>query len=210
MPNKFASTISVYNKYASQFVQHFENKLETKELDEFIALLPKNGKVLDAGCGSARDSAYMISKGYSAQGIDLSEGLLAEAKKIHPEVPTQLMSLTEISFPATYFDGIWCKAALLHLDRKEIPRVLKDFRKILKPNGILFIQTKLGQGEGTQAVPFNHKLTRMFTFFTIDELSDLVTSAGFELTKSYAFNGRSRSAQMQDQDWVVVFARKNK
>src|SRR5579859_6691610 len=175
---KFSATQALYNQYALQFVQHFESKLDTKELDKFLAMLPKNGKILDAGCGSARDTAYMIQKGYKAWGTDLSENLLVEAKKIHPEVPTQLMDLTQITFPENTFDGIWCKAALLHIERENIPKVLKDFYKILKPNGILIIQTKEGVGEGTQPVPFDKTL------------------------KSYGFNGKKRNIKAIDQSWV--------
>lgn len=208
MTNKFASTIQTYNQFAPKFVQHFEQKLDITELDEFLKGIPPGGYILDAGCGSARDSAYFISKGYKALGIDLSEGLLAEAKKIHPEVPTQQMSLTEISSPDTEFDGVWCKAALLHIDRSEIPKVLKDFYRILKPGGALFIQTKEGEGEGTQAVPFDETMTRMFTFFTADEMEKLVKEAGFELLNSYDFNGKSRGMNSRDQEWVVIFAKK--
>jgi ubiquinone/menaquinone biosynthesis C-methylase UbiE len=208
MSDKFASTIQTYNRFAPQFIQHFEKKLDTTELDKFLAGVPKGGYILDAGCGSARDSAYFISKGYKALGIDLSEGLLAEAKKIHPEVTTQQMSLTDISLPDAEFDAVWCKAALLHIDRSDIPKVLKSFYRILKSGGALFIQTKEGEGEGTQPVPFDETVTRMFTFFTVEEMEALVKDAGFGLLGSYDFNGKSRGTNSRDQEWVVIFAKK--
>lgn len=208
MSDKFASTIKAYDQFAPKFVAHFERKLDPTELDEFLKDIAVGGYILDAGCGSARDSAYFISKGYKALSIDISDGLLAEAKKIHPEITTQKMSLTEIDLPDNEFDGVWCKAALLHIDRNDIPKVLKDFHRILKPNGALFIQTKEGEGEGTQPVPFDETMTRMFTFFTVVEMEKLVTDAGFELRGSYDFNGKNRGTNSRDQDWVVIFAKK--
>jgi SAM-dependent methyltransferase len=208
MNSKFASTISAYNQHAAKFVQHFEKKLDTTELDEFLSLVPAGGHILDAGCGSARDAAYFISKGYEALGIDLSEGLLAEAKRLHPEVPTRLMSLTDISLPDASFDGIWCKAALLHLDRSEIPNVLRAFHRILKQDGHLYIQTKAGEGEGTQPVPFDETMTRYFTFFTLPEMQELVEQSGFDVLKGYEFNGNQRNMISRDQNWVVIFAKK--
>ena len=209
MSNKFSSTIQAYDQYAHQFVQHFEKRLDTTDLDQFLSHLPTKSFILDAGCGSARDAAYFIQQGHQAVGIDLSEGLLAEAKQLHPEVPTQLMSLTELSFPDHMFDGIWCKAALLHLDRTEIPSVLTSFHRILKSNGRLFIQTKAGEGEGTQPTPFDPELSRYFTFFSQPELENLVKKAGFTIETSYLFNGHNRYQNSRDQDWVVVFAQKN-
>jgi ubiquinone/menaquinone biosynthesis C-methylase UbiE len=133
---------------------------------------------------------------------------LAEAKKIHPEVTTQQMSLTDISLPDAEFDAVWCKAALLHIDRSDIPKVLKSFYRILKSGGALFIQTKEGEGEGTQPVPFDETVTRMFTFFTVEEMEALVKDAGFGLLGSYDFNGKSRGTNSRDQEWVVIFAKK--
>lgn len=208
MFNTFASTIQTYNKFASQFAQHLEKKRDENELNTFLELVTKGGNILDAGCGTARDSAYFISKGYIAMGIDLSEGLLAEAKALHPEVPTQLMSLTEITFPDHVFDGIWCKAALLHIDRSDIPKVLNTFFRILKPGGLLFIQTKEGEGQAAQPVPFDDSLTRLFTFFTIAEMENLVKEAGFTLIKSYSFNRKSRVPTAADMQWIVLFTRK--
>jgi SAM-dependent methyltransferase len=208
MSNKFDSTIHTYNQHAAQFVQHFENKFDPIELDKFLQGVPERGYILDAGCGSARDAAYFISQGYRAMGIDLSDGLLAEAYKLHPEVPTQQMSLTEINIDDETFDGVWCKAALLHLERSDVPKVLQDFYRILKPKGMLFIQTKSGEGEGTQPVPFDESMTRLFTFFTLSEMEKLVKAAGFNILDSYGFNGKKREEYRRDQDWVVVFAKK--
>lgn len=209
MSNKFASTINTYNQYASQFVKHFENRLETTELDKFLLQIPKAGYILDAGCGSGRDCAYMMSQGYKTLGIDLSEGLLTEANKLHPEVTTQLMSLTDISLPNKEFDGVWCKATLLHLERTNVSRVLADFYRILKKGGQLFIQTKLGEGEADQPTVFDNSLTRHFTFFTLKEMVELIEQAGFVVTESYVFNGKQRNMISRDQDWLVVFAKKN-
>lgn len=208
MSDKFSSTIQTYNTFAPQFVKHFERKLDITELDTFLEIIPQGGTVLDAGCGSARDSAYIISKGYTALGIDLSEGLLAEAKKIHPEVPTQQMSLTDITLPDHEFDGVWCKSALLHIDRIDVPTVLESFFRILKPNGTLFIQTKKGEGEQNQPAPFDDEVTRLFTLFTLEEMGDVIQKAGFELLNSYDFNGKNRSTTSRDQDWIVIFAKK--
>jgi ubiquinone/menaquinone biosynthesis C-methylase UbiE len=205
---KFSETLQTYNAFASQFVQHFEQKLDITELDKFLNLLEPSAYVLDAGCGSARDSAYMMSKAFRALGVDLSEGLLAEAAKVHPEVETRLMSLTDLQLPAETFDGIWCKAALLHIDHQDVSSVLRSFYKVLKPGGMLFIQTKEGEGQGTQPVPFDSTMERLFSFFTEEQLTKLLQHEGFSILESYTFNGKQRGLGRRDQGWVVVFAQK--
>ena len=49
MINPFDTTIDTYNKHAAKFVQHFEKKLDTTELDKFLEHIPAGGKILDAG-----------------------------------------------------------------------------------------------------------------------------------------------------------------
>src|SRR5690606_2122640 len=120
-------------------------------MDTFVQLLPKGGLILDAGCGSCRDAALLVKRGYEVLGIDASEGLLREAKKIHPEVETRVMSLTDLdNLEDRSFDGIWCRATLLHIDRDEVPKVLSNFYNKLKVGGVLYIHTKKGKGEGAQ------------------------------------------------------------
>jgi ubiquinone/menaquinone biosynthesis C-methylase UbiE len=206
MSNAFDTTIQTYNKHASQFVKHFEKRLETLELDRFLGETPNGGYILDAGCGSARDAAYMMSKGYKVLGIDVAEGLLAEAKKLHPEVLTQNMNFAALTFPNNTFDGIWCKAALLHVERSVVPEVLEGFKRVLKPGGVLCIQTKEGIGEGTESAPFDPNVTRLFTYFTMEELGEMVKKVGFAITGIYSFNGAARGSR--EIDWVVVFAKK--
>jgi ubiquinone/menaquinone biosynthesis C-methylase UbiE len=208
MSDKFSSTIQIYNKYAQTIGGFQEKKFGQEEIDLFLSYVPEKGALLDAGCGSGRDTAYFTKQGYQAVGIDLSEGLLAEARKLHPESTFKLMSLTELDFPDQQFDGIWAKASILHLDRAEIPKVFNDFNRLLKEGGVLFIQTKKGEGEGTQPLPFAPEETRFFTFFQLEELRQLVTDAGFHILDSYEFNGKARRAFSADQEWIVLLAQK--
>lgn len=206
---KFQSTLDTYNRFATQFIPHLEAKTSSKEVDSFLELVPKGGLILDAGCGTCRDSAQMVARGYQAQGVDASSELLKAAAKIHPEVPTQLMNLTEINFAKETFDGIWCRATLLHFDRTEIPQILNDFFHILKPKGALFIQTKEGEGEGPEPIPFNPIDTRFFTFFQETELVELIQAAGFQTIRNYTYDEKDRGDKPTSKKWVVVLARKN-
>ncbi len=186
-----------------------EVKTADIEINKFLALIPKASLILDAGCGSCRDSAQMIARGYRAQGVDASVELLKEAAKIHPEVPTQPMSLTELNFAAETFDAIWCRATLLHFNRTEVPEVLESFYTILKPRGILFCVTKEGTGERAEPVDFDPTQTRLFTFFQETELVTMVKTAGFSIIESYTYDQKDRGDKPASKKWVVVLARKN-
>ena len=71
------------------------------------------------------------------------------------------------------------------------------------------MQTKAGEGQGTQPVPFDPKLERFFTFYTEDELKNMLQVAGFKVIESYTYNGKKRYETDRDQDWVVLIAQRS-
>lgn len=47
-----------------------------------IKLIPEGGKILDAGCGSGRDSLYFKKNGYNVIAFDYSEALVKLASDL--------------------------------------------------------------------------------------------------------------------------------
>ncbi len=60
------------------FTHHTE--AEVAFLDELLQL-PSGSRILDLGCGTGRHSIALASRGYQMTGIDLSAGMLGEARR---------------------------------------------------------------------------------------------------------------------------------
>lgn len=45
------------------------------------------------------------------------------------------------------FDGIFANASLFHVPSQELPRILQQLRRALKPQGVLFTSNPLGDDE---------------------------------------------------------------
>ena len=58
-------TISYYNYNAEKYSEQTFNLDMTSLYNEFERFVPNNGKILDLGCGSGRDTIYFASKGYN-------------------------------------------------------------------------------------------------------------------------------------------------
>jgi Methyltransferase domain len=56
------------------------------------------------------------------------------------------LAFDELDFTAE-FDGIWACASLLHVTRRELGSVLAQLARALKPNGVLYMSFKYGDGE---------------------------------------------------------------
>jgi len=111
----------------------------------YLACMPPNGRILDAGCGSGRDSLYFIRHGYQVEAFDASSKMCALASSIIGQTVHQ-MTFDEVEWTAA-FDGIWACASLLHVRRDSIDAVLERLCRALKPGGAMFLSFKLRDEE---------------------------------------------------------------
>lgn len=209
-PTKLQQTIATYDKIASTYAQKIDSKVtdQLPELNKFVSLIKPNGKVLDVGCAAGRDAAFFHHQGLKVIGIDLSRELLKQGRKLHPEIHTQFMDMTDLKFLPQSFHGIWANASLIHLDRQDVPKTLTGFRRILKSGGICYIRVKQGQGSRGVKEEKSENQVRYTTFFTQPEMKKLLVKAGFIILDSYTYNLQDRNPKSRDIDWVVIFAQK--
>ena len=139
------NTIDYYNQDAESFFRGTIDIDMTAIYEPFLKLLPDNAYILDAGCGSGRDSLYFLQNGYSVTPLDASEELSKLASKLIKQTVSNI-SFQEIEFE-NEFDGIWASASLLHILRVDIKDVLNRITKALKQYGILYASFKYGTEE---------------------------------------------------------------
>jgi len=111
----------------------------------FLQHVPAGGYVLDAGCGSGRDSKAFLTSGYRVAAFDASPELAAMATELIGQ-PVDLRSFAQVEELACY-DGIWACASLLHLPESVLPDALRRLWAALKPGGVFYLSFKLGGGE---------------------------------------------------------------
>src|SRR3989344_6767266 len=79
--DKIKLAVETYNKIDPIYKEQKENKLLQFQLTEFVSMIPKGAKILDAGCGTGRDSKYLKEDGLEVVSIDLADGMIKEAKE---------------------------------------------------------------------------------------------------------------------------------
>jgi len=138
-----------YNKIAASYYSHRDLNKFNGELDKFIDLLPKNGHVLDVGCGAGIPTGkYLVSRGLKVTGIDISDTMLEMARKNVPEADFINKDMNKLDFKRNSFDGIISVYTLFHVPKNNHLNIFKQFFKILKPDGILLINTGTSESEG--------------------------------------------------------------
>lgn len=174
----------VYDKIADHYANAFSNPSE--HIDDFLALLPKNAKILDVGCGFGVDSGYMASKGFDVVGVDLSKEMLRLAKQKFPQIDFRQQDIRDLDFPIESFDGILASCSLIHIPKKDVPALLKKFHKILKKDGAIYIAL---QGGKSQEIfvngPFKPDEKLFLNIFSFDEIKNLLVNARFSIVKKH-------------------------
>lgn len=146
------STADYYNRHADRFFRETVN-LNMEELyAPFLSLVPAGGSILDAGCGSGRDSLSFSRRGYRVTAFDASEQLVERSAKL-TGLPVLRLSFQQLDYEDE-FDGVWACASLLHVPRAQMRDVLARLARALKPGGVLYASFKYGDGEWEQGGRF--------------------------------------------------------
>jgi SAM-dependent methyltransferase len=107
--------------------------------------LPHRGKILDAGCGSGRDSLYFKKQGFKVTAFDASAELVRLSSHLLEQQVFQL-SFNEVCF-RNEFEGVWACASMLHVPKTDMPTTLGKLINSLKEEGILYASFKYGASE---------------------------------------------------------------
>lgn len=133
--------ISYYDLTAQQYFDLSYTFDMNKIQDRFLDLgIPKGGELLDAGCGSGRDSWDFVNKGYNVLSIDGSQKLVDLVNQ-NPTLNCLKKDFLEIDYKDR-FDGVWCCAALLHVPPQQFDKVFENLTNSLKKDGILYFSIK--------------------------------------------------------------------
>ena len=186
-------TIRTYDKIASQYCKKTRQPrfLEWEEnyIKKLLSFIHKPKPIiLDVGCGDGRHCIIIEKSGGMAIGIDLSQGMLEEANRLYPEGDFREMDMRILSFVNDFFDGIWASGSIYHVPKANVNVVIEEFRRILKLNGILAVNFKLGKGKGMEAEPKSYSGSpRYFAYYTEKEMKNLLSSFGFEEMESCSY-----------------------
>jgi ubiquinone/menaquinone biosynthesis C-methylase UbiE len=165
------------------------------EYEQFCTRLPA-GKVLDLGCGSGRDA--LLIKSHQYIGLDLSEPMLEEARKLAPQATFIRGNLYSLPFPDKTFDGVWAAASLLHTPRRRIREALQEVKRVLKDDGLFF--SVLRKGNEEQFIPGREPGTdRFFCFWEELDWHEALWHSGF-----LPFHWHKR--EIAGYPWLVTFA----
>ena len=162
-----------YNTNSDKYIESTLKVHMNHLYNDFLGNISDGAHILDLGCGSGRDSKFFLEKGYKVTAVDGSEKIAEGASKFLGQ-EVIVSSFEELNLNEVY-DGIWACASLLHVDRKNIVKVIEKISSSLKENGVFYMSFKYGDNEyiDENGRYFNCYIEETFTSMikTVDKLN---------------------------------------
>lgn len=135
-------TQNFYDTHAKTYFDSTVNLDLTGLRKRFVSNLKPGALILDAGCGSGRDTLAFAKQGFEMVAFDgCSE--MAKLATVHSGISVHTLRFSEVKWQGE-FDGVWACASLVHLDRPDAEDALRKLTGALKPGGTLFLSLKQG------------------------------------------------------------------
>lgn len=153
----------------------------------------RKGRLLDAGCGSGKYSLPLQMRGFNVVGIDISfyalEMLRKSSKARELDIDIMAANVFQLPFKKDSFDLIWCYGVMQHLLSKERGFAIREFQRILKKEGILFMEV-FGKEDmrygGIEVEPdtFSRKNGVVYHYFDRPEVEGLLLDFSYNIIES--------------------------
>ncbi|MGY2703091.1 MULTISPECIES: methyltransferase domain-containing protein [unclassified Nocardioides] len=198
------ATVEAYDASAGAY-RDGTSGVPIEAVAEFAAQLGVGARVLEIGSAGGRDARALEAGGLSVRPTDVAPGfveLMREEGLAADLLDPLTDDLDDPGRPGTPYDGVWANACLLHVDRTDLPVVLRRLADATAPGGLLRFTVKEGDGERWST--HGHVAAgRRFTFWRAEPLAAAVRASGWEVESLERYLG-----SQGEQAWLDVRARK--
>lgn len=175
--------VDSYSDVAEAYAAALLDELVHKPLDRWLLerLVERTeGPVCDLGCGPGQVARYLKSRGADALGVDLSPGMVALARRLHPDIPFEVGDMRALEVPDGAWGGIAAFYAIVHFQPEELPPVFAELHRVLRPGGWLLLAFHVGDDRVHADELFGVAVDLDFVFHHTDAVTRGLTGAGFD------------------------------
>jgi SAM-dependent methyltransferase len=133
-------------RMAAAYDAQVEHREETGEpdwrddiRDDFVSRLPDGAKVLEVGAGVGYTARWFLDQGVDILATDLSPGNVAAIRA--KGVPAEVRDMADLGLPDAAVDGVWAASCLMHVPTPDVPGVLTEIGRVLRPGGWFWVGT---------------------------------------------------------------------
>jgi ubiquinone/menaquinone biosynthesis C-methylase UbiE len=172
-----------YDRIAEEYARRIADELRHKPLDRqllnrFAAQIRPNGRVCDMGCGPGHVARYLCDAGVSAWGLDLSSGMVEQARRLNPGTEFRQGNMLALDLPDNALAGIVAFYAIVNIPSSSLPVVFEEMARVLEPGGVLFLAFHAGDQTLREEELWGHPIAMDFFLFQPSNIRILLEAAG--------------------------------
>jgi SAM-dependent methyltransferase len=179
---------TTYDRLAVEYAGHLADELSGKPLDRqlldrFADEVRGTGPACDLGCGPGHVARYLHDRGLEIQGIDLSPGMLEQARRLNPSIEFHVGDLFALDIKHATFSGVVAFYSIVHIVADALPSAFREIHRILRPGGSLLLAFHVGDDVVRPGELWGVPIALDWFFFKTDVVVRSLTSAGFTITE---------------------------
>src|ERR1700722_11958484 len=173
-----------YDRLAEEYARRIADELQHKPLDRelldrFAQQTTGRGEVCDMGCGPGHVARYLRDAGASDFGLDLSPGMLQQARKLNPDIPFREGDMLALAIPVGALAGIAAFYAIVNIPERSLPAVFCGMQRVLQPGGLLLLAFHTGNEMLHEDELWGQKISMDFLLLPPLEIKLDLEAAGF-------------------------------
>ena len=170
-----------YDAVAGDYVAHIFDELKDKPYDRQLLdeIATRDGIICDLGCGPGHVARYLHERGANVIGIDLSPGMIEQARKLVPGVRFETGDMRALDAADGAWQAIVAFYSIVHLTADELPDVFREWHRVLAPGGVAVVSFHIGTEVVHRDEWWGHEVDVDFRFFQTAQVTAALEQAGF-------------------------------
>jgi len=175
----------VAEEYACRLFDELRHKpLDRELLDRFARQVGNRGEVCDMGCGPGHVARYLKDAGAAVFGLDLSPGMLEQARKLNPDITFREGNVLALEIPDGSLAGIAAFYAIVNLSPESLPTVFAEMQRVLAPGGWLLLAFHVGDQVIQEDQLWGFPISMKFRFLQSAAICPQLENAGLAMEEA--------------------------
>ncbi len=189
-----------YDDWASRVVPDLRSKWATR-IDAFLS---EGERIVELGCGTGKPVGRLLAQRYDYAGVDVSHGMLAQARKALPGVSLRQADMHSVQYPVGSLGAVLAFFSISHTPRQQHSGLFASIRSWLRPGGMFVGNLHSRDDPNGFEDDWLHAGPMRWSGFDAATNLKLLADAGFGVLESTVINLTEPDGGIIKPIWFIV------